>query len=59
MTSYQYFDAETKAYFDSLPAMIQENIIYANVEIASKRDLEEYYQQAMAASEAAQQGSTS
>lgn len=33
---------ETRQYFDSLPAMLQENIMQSGVEITSKQDLENY-----------------
>ncbi len=47
MTNIHLFDAETRRYFDSLPAIMQENIIHSDIVINGKEDLVTYYENAM------------
>lgn len=36
------FNAETKAYFETLPRLVQESIIQSGVQIQNKQDLEKF-----------------
>ncbi len=47
MTNIHLFDAETRRYFDGLPAIMQENIIQSDIVVNGKEDLVTYYENAM------------